>query len=217
MYVKCGDMSAAQFAFDSIPVPDDVAWTTMISGCIENGEEERAFHVFSQMRLMGVLPDEFTIATLAKPSSCLTALEQGRQIHANALKLNCTSDPFVGTSLVDMYAKCGSIDDAYCLFKRIEMMNITAWNAIEAENLIDSMSMEASASMYRTLLAACRVQGDTETGKRVATKLLELEPLESSAYVLLSNMYATASKWDEMKLARTMMKGHKVKKDPGFS
>lgn len=299
MYVKCGDMSAAQLAFNSIPAPDDVAWTTMISGCIENGEEERAFHVYSQMRLMGVLPDEFTIATLAKASSCLTALEQGRQIHANALKLNCTGDPFVGTSLVDMYAKCGSIDDAYSLFKRIEMRNIAAWNAMlvglaqhgegkealqlfkqmkslgikpdkvtyigvlsacshsglvseaykhiqsmhrdygirpeiehyscladalgragfvkEAEILIESMSMEASASMYRTLLAACRVKGDTETGKRVATKLLELEPLDSSAYVLLSNMYAAASKWDEMKLARTMMKGQKVKKDPGFS
>ncbi|CAN8229596.1 unnamed protein product [Cochlearia groenlandica] len=299
MYVKCGDMKAAQFAFNSIPVPDDVAWTTMISGCIENGEEEQAFRVYSQMRLMGVLPDEFTIATLAKASSCLTALEQGRQIHANALKLNCTGDPFVGTSLVDMYAKCGSIDDAYSLFRRIEMRNITAWNAMlvglaqhgegkealelfekmkslgikpdkvtligvlsacshsgmvseaykhintmhreygikpeiehyscladalgraglvrEAEKLIESMSMEASASMYRALLAACRVKGDTETGKRVATKLLELEPLDSSAYVLLSNMYAAASKWTEMKLARTMMKGQRVKKDPGFS
>ncbi|ESQ53837.1 hypothetical protein EUTSA_v10027494mg [Eutrema salsugineum] len=299
MYVKCGDMRAAHFAFNSIPVPDDVAWTSMISGCIENGEEERAFHVYSQMRLMGVLPDEFTIATLAKASSCLTALEQGRQIHANALKLNCTGDPFVGTSLVDMYAKCGSIDDAYSLFTRIEMRNIAAWNAMlvglaqhgegkealqlfkqmkslgikpdkvtfigvlsacshsglvseaykqiqlmhrdygikpeiehyscladalgraglvrEAEKLIESMSLEASASMYRALLAACRVQGDTETGKRVATKLLELEPSDSSAYVLLSNMYAAASKWCEMKLARTMMKGQKVKKDPGFS
>ncbi|KAF3531514.1 hypothetical protein DY000_02036702 [Brassica cretica] len=299
MYVKCGDMRAAQFAFNCIHAPDDVAWTTMISGCIENGEEERSFHVYSQMRLMGVLPDEFTIATLAKASSCLTALEQGRQIHANALKLNCTGDTFVGTSFVDMYAKCGSIDDAYSLFKRIEVRNIAAWNAMlvglaqhgegkealqlfnqmkslgikpdkvtfigvlsacshsglvseaykhiesmqrdygikpeiehyscladalgraglvrEAEKLIESMSLEASASMYRALLAACRVQGDTETGKRVATKLLELEPLDSSAYVLLSNMYAAASKWSEMKLARTMMKGQKVKKDPGFS
>ncbi|KAL0679771.1 hypothetical protein Bca4012_007752 [Brassica carinata] len=299
MYVKCGDMKAAHVAFNCIAAPDDVAWTTMISGCIENGEEERAFHVYSQMRLMGVLPDEFTIATLAKASSCLTALEQGRQIHANALKLNCSGDPFVGTSLVDMYAKCGSIDDAYSLFKRIEMRNIAAWNAMlvglaqhgegkealqlfeqmrslgikpdkvtfigvlsacshsglvseaykqiksmdrdygikpeiehyscladalgraglvrEAEKLIESMSLEASASMYRALLAACRVQGDTETGKRVATKLLELEPSDSSAYVLLSNMYAAASKWTEVKLARTMMRGQNVKKDPGFS
>ncbi|KAL0698077.1 hypothetical protein Bca4012_054199 [Brassica carinata] len=299
MYVKCGDMKAAHFAFNCIPVPDDVAWTTMISGCIENGEEEQAFHVYSQMRLKGVLPDEFTIATLAKASSCLTALEQGRQIHANALKLNCTGDTFVGTSLVDMYAKCGSIDDAYTLFKRIETRNIAAWNAMlvglaqhgegkealqlfkemnslgikpdkvtfmgvlsacshsglvseaykqiqsmhrdygiepeiehyscladalgraglvrEAEKLIESMSLEASASMYRALLAACRVQGDTKTGKRVATKLLELEPSDSSAYVLLSNMYAAASKWCEVKLARTMMRGQNVKKDPGFS
>ncbi|XP_010526036.1 PREDICTED: pentatricopeptide repeat-containing protein At4g33170 [Tarenaya hassleriana] len=299
MYVKCGDIVAAHSVFNGIPMPDDVAWTTMMSGCIENGEEERAFSVYTQMKRSGILPDEFTIATLLKASSCLTALEQGRQIHANAVKMNCAIDPFVATSLVDMYAKCGSIDDAYSLFRRTEARNITAWNAMlvglaqhgegkealelfklmkstgikpdkvtfigvlsacshsgmvseaygyfrsmqrdygikpeiehysclvdalgraglvqEAVKVIESMGFEASVSMYRALLAACRVKGDTETGRRVAAKILELEPSDSSAYVLLSNIYAAAAKWDEMKQARTMMKGQRVKKDPGFS
>ena len=66
----------------------------------------------------------------------------------------------------------------------------------EAEKLITSMPFEASASMYRALLGACRLQGDMETGKRVATKLLELEPFDSSAYVLLSNIYAASNQME---------------------
>ncbi|XP_062098693.1 pentatricopeptide repeat-containing protein At4g33170-like [Humulus lupulus] len=299
MYIKCGDMVSANAVFSDIPAPDDVAWTTMISGCVENGDEERALSIYHRMRLSGIQPDEYTFATLVKASSCLTALEQGRQIHANVIKLDCAFDPFVGTSLVDMYAKCGNIEDAYCLFKRMDVKNVALWNALlvglaqhgdakealnlfrcmvgnyiepdrvtfvgvlsacshsgliseaygyfssmhkdygiepeiehyaclvdalgrsgrvrEAENLISSMPFKASASMYRALLGACRVQGDTETGKRVAAELLALEPSDSAAYVLLSNMYAAANRWDEASDARKQMKRKNVKKDPGFS
>ncbi|PON73125.1 Tetratricopeptide-like helical domain containing protein [Parasponia andersonii] len=299
MYIKCRDMECANRVFSDIPSPDDVAWTTMISGCVENGDEDRALSVYHRMRLSGVQPDEYTFATLIKASSYLTALEQGRQIHANVIKLDCSSDPFVGTSLVDMYAKCGSIEDAHCLFKRMDVKTIALWNALlvglaqhgnaeealdlfrymvsnhvqpdrvtfvgvlsacsysgliseaygyfslmhkdygiepeiehyaclvdalgrsgrvrEAENLILSMPFKASASMYRALLGACRVQGETETGKRVASRLLALEPSDSAAYVLLSNMHAAANRWDDASDARKLMKRKNVKKDPGFS
>ncbi|GMN63319.1 hypothetical protein TIFTF001_032393 [Ficus carica] len=299
MYIKCGDMENADTVFSDIPAPDGVAWTTMISGCIENGDEDRALSIYHRMRLSGVQPDEYTFATLVKASSCLTALEQGKQIHANVIKLDCASDLFVGTSLVDMYAKCGNIEDAYRLFRRMDVKSIALWNAMlvglaqhgnanealnlfklmianriepdrvtffgvlsacshsgliseayeyfssmlkdygitpeiehyaclvdalgrsghvsEAENVISSMPFKASASMYRALLGACRVQGDTETGKRVAEQLLALEPSDSSAYVLLSNMYAAANRWDDATDARKLMKRKNVKKDPGFS
>lgn len=299
MYIKCGDMKSAHTVFTQIPAPDDVAWTTMISGCVENGDEDCALSIYHQMRLSRVQPDEYTFATLVKASSCLTALEQGRQIHANVIKLDYGSDPFVGTSLIDMYAKCGNIADAYLLFQRTNTRNIALWNAMlvglaqhgnakealnlfkamesngiepdkisfigvlsacshsgliseaykyfdsmtnkysvkpeiehysclvdalgragrvqEAEKLIVSMPFEASASMYRALLGACRVQGDTETGKRVTAQLLALEPSDSAAYVLLSNICAAANQWDDVTDARKMMERKKVKKDPGFS
>lgn len=299
MYIKCGDMRSAHGIFNGIPAPDDVAWTTMISGCVENGDEGRSLYIYHQMRQSGVQPDEYTFATLVKASSCLTALEQGKQIHADVIKLDCSLDPFVATSLVDMYAKCGNIEDAYCLFRRMVVRNIALWNAMlvglaqhgnaeealnlfrvmksknvepdgvtfigvltacshsglvseayehfssmqkdygvepeiehysclvdalgragrvqEAEKLIASMPFEASASMYGALLGACRIKGDTETGKRVAAQLLAMEPSDSSAYVLLSNIYAAANQWDVVSDARTMMKRQKVKKEPGFS
>ncbi|GFY95180.1 tetratricopeptide repeat (TPR)-like superfamily protein [Actinidia rufa] len=299
MYIKCGDMEGARTIFQAIPSPDDVAWTAMISGCVENGEEDFALTIYHGMRESGVAPDEYTFATLIKASSCLTALEQGRQIHANVIKLDCASDTYVVTSLIDMYAKCGNIEDSYRLFKRIDVQNIALWNAMlvglaqhghgrealklfknmkildiepdrvtfigvlsacsqsgliseaysyfhsmnqghgiqpeiehysclvdalgragrvqEAEKLIASMPYQASASMYRALLGACRVQSDTETGKRVASRLLALEPFDSAAYILLSNIYAAANQWDQMKDARNIMMRKNVKKDPGFS
>lgn len=299
MYIKCGAMVDAHRVFQGMPTPDHVAWTTMISGCVENGDEDRALLVYHQMRESGIEPDEYTFATLIKASSCLTALEQGRQIHAEVIKSFCASDPFVWTSLIDMYAKCGNIEDSYNLFKRVNVQAIGSWNAMivglaqhghgvealklfhnmiflgikpdgvtfvgvlsacghsgltseanlyfdsmyndygirpeiehysclvdalgragrvkEAEKLIESMPYNASSSMYTALLGACRIQGDTETGKRVATQLLALEPSDSSAYVLLSNIYAASNQWDEVTDARKMMKRKNVKKDPGFS
>lgn len=79
------------------------------------------------------------------------------------------------------------------------------------------MPFPASASMYRALLSACRIKGEVESGKRAASKLLALEPNDSSAYVLLSNIYAVANQWDEVKNTRKTMKKQQVKKDPGFS
>ncbi|CAL0319104.1 unnamed protein product [Lupinus luteus] len=299
MYLKCGEMESAHRVFSEIPSLDDVAWTTMISGCVENGDEEHALSTYHQMRLTGVQPDEYTFATLVKASSLLTALEQGRQVHANIIKLNCAMDPFVMTSLVDMYAKCGNIEDAYDLFKRMDIKSIASWNAMmvglaqhgnaeealylfkdmksrgvmpdrvtfigvlsacshsglvseayenfysmqkdygiepeiehyscvvdalsragriqEAEQVILSMPFEASASMYMTLLNACKIQGDKETGKHVAEKLFTLAPSDSAAYVLLSNIYASANQWENAASARNKMKRIDVKKDPGFS
>nr|XP_012571541.1 pentatricopeptide repeat-containing protein At4g33170 isoform X2 [Cicer arietinum] len=267
MYLKCGEVESAHKVFNEIPSPDDIAWTTMISGCVENGEEERALFTYYQMRLAGVQPDEYTFATLVKACSLLTALEQGKQIHANIMKLNCAFDPFVMTSLVDMYAKCGNIEDAYGLFRRMYTRSVALWNAMivglaqhgnaeealnffnemkyrgknygiepeiehysclvdalsragriqEAEKVVSSMPFEASANMYRTLLNACRVQGDKETGKRVAEKLFTLDPSDSAAYVLLSNIYAAANQWENAVSARSLMRRVNVKKDPGFS
>ncbi|KAF5177190.1 Pentatricopeptide repeat-containing protein [Thalictrum thalictroides] len=299
MYLKCGDMRGASLVFDAIDEPDDVAWTAMISGCVENGDEEHALGLYHQMRNLGIPPDEYTLSTLIKACSCLTAFEQGKQIHANVVKLEYISDPFVGTSLVDMYAKCGSIHDSYQLFKRISVTNIAPWNAMvvglaqhgngeealnlfremkirgvepdkitfigvlsacshsglvteaydyfhsmheaygiepeiehysclvdvlgraglvrKAETLIETMPFTPSASMYRALLGGCRIQGNAEVGKRIASRLLALEPSDSSAYVLLSNIYAAANQWDKVNEARKMMKTRKVKKDPGYS
>nr|KYP45627.1 Pentatricopeptide repeat-containing protein At4g33170 family [Cajanus cajan] len=294
VYSKSGNMGEAEFLFVNQDGFDLASWNAMMHGYIVSGDFPKALRLYILMH-----ENEYTFATLIKGCSLLTALEQGRQIHANIVKLNCAFDPFVMTSLVDMYAKCGNIEDARGLFKRMNTGRIASWNAMivglaqhgnaeealhffkdmksrgvmpdrvtfigvlsacshsgliseayenlysmqknygiepeiehysclvdalsragriqEAEKVISSMPFEASASMYRTLLNACRVLVDKEAGKRVAEKLLALEPSDSSAYVLLSNVYAAANQWENVASARNMMRKVNVKKDPGFS
>ncbi|KAL5721963.1 hypothetical protein ACHQM5_005539 [Ranunculus cassubicifolius] len=299
MYVKYGDMKGATVVFDDMYERDDVAWTSMISGCVENGDADLALSFYHQMRYSGIQPDEYTFATLVKACSCLTAFEQGKQIHANVVKLECVSDPYVRTALIDMYAKSGNLHDSHKLFTRTSEVTIASWNAMvvglaqngnseealkffkemrtqgvkpdsvtfigvlfacshsglvseayghfdsmsevygiepeiehysclvdvlsraglvdRAEKLIESMPFTPSASMYNALLGACRVQGNAEVGERIASRLFALEPSDSSAYILLSNIYAAANKWDKVTETRKMMKTRNVKKDPGYS
>ncbi|KAJ0800525.1 putative tetratricopeptide-like helical domain superfamily [Helianthus annuus] len=71
--------------FDEILSPDEVSWTCIISGCVENGDENHTLVIYHNTRRSGVFPNEYTFATLIKACSYSTELEQGRQIHANAI------------------------------------------------------------------------------------------------------------------------------------
>ncbi|KAK4853506.1 hypothetical protein QYF36_010262 [Acer negundo] len=234
MYVKCGDMLDAHLVFNDISEPDDVAWTTMICGCVENGDEERALSTYHRMRLSGVQPDEYTFPILVKASSSQ---------HGNgeeALKLfkvmkthGIAPDRVTFIGVLSACSHSGLVSEAYEYFHSMhEKYGIEpelehyaylvdalgrAGRTQQAEELIATMPFEASASMYRALLGACWVQGNTETGKRLAERLLALEPSDSAAYVLLSNIYAAANQWDDVSDARSTMKRKYVKKDPGFS
>jgi pentatricopeptide repeat protein len=68
----------------------------------------------------------------------------------------------------------------------------------EALNLIESMPFEADDVIWRTLLGICKLQGDVEVAEKAANSLLQLDPQDSSAYVLLSNVYASAGIWSEV-------------------
>ncbi|XP_078444711.1 tetratricopeptide repeat (TPR)-like superfamily protein [Wolffia australiana] len=130
LYIKSGDVSAGLSVFNLIPEPDDVAWTAMIAGSVENGNEGLALSLFQRMRQSGAVPEEFTLAAMVKACACLTALQKGQEVHAIAIKLAHGLDPFVATSVIDMYSKCGSVEEAYQLFKRTKAEVISAWNAI---------------------------------------------------------------------------------------
>lgn len=152
MYIRCGELNSANNVFAEMDDPDDVAWTSIISGYVENGEEDRSLSIYHRMRRSGILPDQFTFATLVKACSSLTALEQGRQIHTNVVKLNCTSDTFVGTSLIDMYSKCGTIDDAHNVFDRMTMKNVALFNAMIL-GLAQHGNAAEAINVYRSMLS----------------------------------------------------------------
>ncbi|KAF7833663.1 pentatricopeptide repeat-containing protein [Senna tora] len=129
-YAKCGDMPSAFCTFDRMVKRDVVSWTTMITACSQQGFGHEAFSMLSQMLGDGLIPNEYTICSALKACGENKKLKMGRQLHGAIVKKICKNDVFIGTSLIDMYAKCGEIADSKQVFDRMRMKNTATWTSI---------------------------------------------------------------------------------------
>jgi pentatricopeptide repeat protein len=82
------------------------------------------------MQQEGVRPDSVTFVGVLNACASVIALEEGRRVHQQIIQSGLESDVFVGSSLVDMYAKCGSIEDACRVFHKMPSRDVVTWNAM---------------------------------------------------------------------------------------
>ncbi|KAI9177502.1 hypothetical protein LWI28_016035 [Acer negundo] len=129
-YAKVGDMLSARKVFDKMPVRDVVSWTAMISGYGQNGFYENALLVFSGMRRAGVRANMFTYGSALRACMGMRWLEGGMQIQGYALKGRFADNLYVKSALLDLYAKCGRIEDAWFLFDTMEERDVVSWNVM---------------------------------------------------------------------------------------
>lgn len=179
MYVRCGNLKDARKVFDEMPSKDMVTWTSLITGYAQNECAEDALILFPQMLRDGLKPNEFTLSSLVKSSALLPSYKDGRQIHACTLKYGCHSNVYVGSSLVDMYARCGHLCEARQIFDKLLNKNEVSWNALiagytrkgegeEALSLFLKMQREGfkpTEFTYSSLFCSCSVMGSLEQGK----------------------------------------------------
>ena len=93
---------------------------------------EEAFEVLRQMQRVGMKPNQITYMSILNACASPVALERGREVHAHIIEAGLQSDVRVGTALVNMYAKCGSIRDARLVFDEMGRRDIISWNAMIA-------------------------------------------------------------------------------------
>lgn len=131
MYAKCGFLAKAQQVFDKLPARDVVAWTALISGYVEHDYAEEALDFFEQMRLQGISPNAVTFTCGLKACGSLGAIVKGQLIHAEIQRKGILErDLGVGSTLVDMYAKCGSLAIAQQVFDKLPVRDVVSWNAL---------------------------------------------------------------------------------------
>ena len=299
MYAKCGSIDDARLAFDKMEERDVITWNVMIGGLAQHGCGHEAYELFLQMQREGFKPDAVTYASILNACASAGALEWVKEVHMHAHEAGFESDVRVGSALVHMYAKCGSIDDARLAFDKMEERDVITWSVMigglaqhgcghealevfrsmiadgvkpdeisfvavlsacshsglvdegrrlflamtqdygieptvvlcncmvdvvgragrleEAKLFIDKMPVEPNEATWGALLGACRTYGNVDLGKLAANERLKLEPMDASAYVLLSNIYAAAGKWEEVLWVRTMMQERGIRKEPGRS
>eukprot|EP01018_Ginkgo_biloba_P009804 Gb_15644 [translate_table: standard] len=298
-YAQNGYVEEALHLFEKMPERDVVSWSGMIAGYVQNGHFIEALELFRQMQLGGVKPNSVSFVSLLPACANLAALEHGKEVHEDIIRHGFHSDIVVGNALVDMYAKCGSIDVARKMFDKMPEQDAVSWNAIivgyamhghgeealhlfeqmqhsgtkpnhvtfigvlfacchaglvdygwqhfdrmsqdysitptvehyccmvdllgragkldEAYNFINKMPIKPNAVVWASLLGACRTHTHIKLAECVAGRLFELDPENASHYVLLSNIYAAAGRWDDVENVRKMMKDRGVKKKPGCS
>ncbi|KAI3884507.1 hypothetical protein MKW92_028825 [Papaver armeniacum] len=130
MCVKCGSMEMARSVFDRLRAKDVVAWSAMIGGYSSNGLPKEAIDLFLQMQKEKMKPDSFTMVAVLSACARLGALELGEWASGFIGKEEFSLNPFLGTALIDMYAKCGSMDRAWEQFKEMKNRDSVVWNAV---------------------------------------------------------------------------------------
>ncbi|XP_057858441.1 pentatricopeptide repeat-containing protein At4g18520, chloroplastic [Cryptomeria japonica] len=130
LYCDCGTLDDARHLFDEITERDVVSWTAMIARYSQQGHGEEALRLFNEMRQTDVMANYFTVPCVLKACSSLRDIQQGQGLHAYAIKIGVECDMFVGSALVDMYEKCGSLADARRVFNQIPQRDEILWNTM---------------------------------------------------------------------------------------
>jgi len=118
-YCKLGHVDIARSLFDQMGARDVITFNSMITGYIHSGRLRDALQLFMQMRRHGMCADNFTVVSLLTACASLGALPQGRALHASIEQRIAEEDVYLGTALVDMYMKCGRVDEATAVFHRM--------------------------------------------------------------------------------------------------
>ncbi|GLT95569.1 hypothetical protein SLE2022_132450 [Rubroshorea leprosula] len=300
MYSKFNLIQEAEKIFRQIKEKDIISWNTFIAACSHCEDHEMSLRAFREMlNDHSVTPDDFTFASVFSACAGFASMHSGKQIHAHLIRTGLNQDVGVGNALMNMYAKCGSIEYANSVFNKMIHRNLVSWNTIisgfgnhglggraleifeqmkaialkpdsitflgllmacnhaglvdkglslfnsmeeiyriapnlehfsclidllgragrltEAEDYMKKFPFGRDPVVLGSLLSACRLHGDTITGERLGKQLVELQPVTTSPYVLLSSLYASDEVWSSVAEAWKMLKGSGLKKEPGWS
>lgn len=180
MYAKLGIIDYARRVFEEIPSKDVVSWNTMIGGYGQNGLASEAIEVFNLMEgCEDIRPNQGTWVCILPAYSHLGALKLGMKVHGRIIKDSSLLDVYVGTCLIDVYGKCGKLDDAMSLFFEVPRTNSVPWNAIISCHAIHGhgeTSMQLFGAMrdegvkpdhvtFISLLSSCSHSGLVDKGQ----------------------------------------------------
>lgn len=186
-YAKCGDLDSSFEVFDRMQKRDLVAWTTMITACSQHRKGHEAFALLSQMLNEGLDLNEFTVCSVLNACGEEKELRFGEQLHANVVKKGYDVDVYVGTALVDLYAKCGKIEESRAIFDGMKRKNAITWNSIIAGYARNNLGDEAiklfrmmkrlrvpvNNSTMVSILRACGLLKALTTGKEAHAQIFK--------------------------------------------
>lgn len=204
-YVKCGAVRDAYRVFQEMPRRSTVSWTTMIAGLTIHGHGNEALDLFQAMQstkeAVGEKPDAVTFIAVLNACSRTGKIDEGYRYFEQMSRVYGISPGIEHHGcMVDMLSRAGRLSEA--------------WQQVE------TMPVQPNEAVWGALLNGCRAHRDTNLASVVVDRLmkLELEPEHAAGYlVILSNVYAAAGKWDDVRRVRERMVKMGLSKPPGRS
>nr|GMD87573.1 pentatricopeptide repeat-containing protein At1g53600, mitochondrial [Ipomoea batatas] len=222
MYSRFGYINAARSTFDAMIHKDIISWNSLISCYVQGERLEEAYELFEiEMLRSAVRPNSITLFSMLSASAGLAALNQGLQVHAHVFKMRLEYDLLIQSSLVSMYSKCGSLNDAYRVFKSVREPNIFIFNAMitgfaqnglgnEALILFKELESEGekpNGITFIGVLSACAHAGMIEEGWNYFKSMRSLYMIEPELdhYAIMVDILGKAGLLDEaMSLINSM-------------
>ncbi|PIA36070.1 hypothetical protein AQUCO_03400166v1 [Aquilegia coerulea] len=192
-YARYGQIDVVKQLFDEMPKRDIISWSTLIMGYVQGGQLEKGLECFQDMREKGLIPNEAILVTALSASAQLGLLGHGQLVHSTIRSLNFPMSVTLGTALVDMYAKCGSIDIARHIFNEMPRRDVCSWNVMicglathglgkEALELFERFRNEGFSPVNVTfvgVLNSCSRAGLVEEGRhyyKLMTEIYKIKP-----------------------------------------
>ncbi|AEC05463.1 Tetratricopeptide repeat (TPR)-like superfamily protein [Arabidopsis thaliana] len=187
MYMKFGELSSAEFLFESMQVKDLVAWNAFLAVCVQTGNSAIALEYFNKMCADAVQFDSFTVVSMLSACGQLGSLEIGEEIYDRARKEEIDCNIIVENARLDMHLKCGNTEAARVLFEEMKQRNVVSWSTMivgyamngdsrEALTLFTTMQNEGLRPNYVTflgVLSACSHAGLVNEGKRYFSLMVQ--------------------------------------------
>ncbi|KAJ0983932.1 hypothetical protein J5N97_002288 [Dioscorea zingiberensis] len=179
LYSKCGQLCNAYQVFQWMPVRNAISWTALIASYAQHCETETCLSLFIQMRRSMLKPNDFTFASILSACTSTASLGLGRSIHCLEVRIGFDSYVHIANALISMYAKCGSIEEARCVFEKMLHRDLISWNsmifgfahnglakqAVDLLKCMDRENVKPDAISFLGVLSSCRHTGLVEIGR----------------------------------------------------
>ncbi|RZB96449.1 pentatricopeptide repeat-containing protein DOT4, chloroplastic-like [Glycine soja] len=185
MYSKCGNLNGANEVFVKMGETTIVSWTSIIAAHVREGLHYEAIGLFDEMQSKGLRPDIYAVTSVVHACACSNSLDKGREVHNHIKKNNMGSNLPVSNALMNMYAKCGSMEEANLIFSQLPVKNIVSWNTMiggYSQNSLPNEALQLFLDMQKQLkpddvtmacvLPACAGLAALEKGREIHGHIL---------------------------------------------
>ncbi|CAN1174636.1 Putative pentatricopeptide repeat-containing protein At5g47460 [Linum perenne] len=185
-------LCCAHEVFDEIPQPNVVSWNTLISGYVRSGKFKQALGLFVQLERSDVCADAYSLTAALSACGQLSMLQFGRSVHCKIIKDGVDCGVFVPNCLIDMYGKCGLIEEAIRVFDGMDDRDTISWNSIIAA-CGRNHRLDLASSFFRRM-----PEPDTVSYNELINGIAQFGHIEDAVEILYTMPNPNSSSWNSI-------------------